>query len=279
MDCRTVQERLIDERYGELALEEVMEVRHHLEQCATCRHEASLFYAFSRALDRWEAPLPPPRLAEQVIARLAPEAEVADGRPLLIRTFLSVFLGAGAATLALVLVAGPATEHGITTPLAFGLLGALWAALFGGSFLAAFEAPSPMKHLARAALLAAGLALLIPPVLSIPMVVEACRSWLGGAKGSLLLNLVLFFAGSVYTAGPLFLASLAFGRGSEGQVPKTGLRSGLLYLLLIAPAIALQCASLTLGIMATWLAGAIAGALAGGPAGLWLGRQRAFSAG
>lgn len=269
---------MIDDWYRELAPGEIAEVRGHLEQCEACRTEASLLRALSSALDRWEPPVAPLRLAEQVIARLGQEAEVIAGRPLATRAFLPLLSGAGAATLALLLVAGPAADHGITTPLAFGLLGALWAVLFGGSFFVAFEATSRMKLLARTALLAAGLALLVTPVLSIPMVVEACRSWLGGAKGSLLFNLLLFSAGSLYTAVPAFLAGLTLGRGVEGQPARPGLESGLLYLLLIAPAIYLQCASLTLGIMATWLAGAISGALAGGPAGLWLVRQRAFSA-
>lgn len=278
MDCRAVQERLIDERYRELAPGETAEVRGHLEQCEACRKEASLLHALSLALDRWEAPAPPPRLAEQVIARLAQEAEATVGRPLAIRAFLPFLLGAGASALALLLVSGPAAEHGITTPLAFGLLGALWAVLFGGSFLVAFEATSRIKLLARIALLASGFSLLATPVLSIPMVVEACRGWFEGAKGSLPLNLVLFFAGSLYTAVPVSLASAILGKEVEGSPTMSGVGSGLLYLLLIAPAIYLQCASLTLGIMATWTAGAIPGALAGGPTGLWLTRERTLAA-
>ncbi len=279
MDCREVQNRLIDDWCGELADNEVTQVRGHLEECEACRKDASLLHVLSSALDRWETPATPPRLAEQVIARLGQEAEAAAERPLATKALLFLLLGAGAAALALLPVAGPAAEHGITTPLAFGLLGALWTPLFGGSFLVAFEATSRVKLLARMALLAAALTLLITPVLSIHTVVEACRSWLGGAKGSIPLNLLLFLAGSLYTAVPVFLASFALSQDGEGPHAQTGLGSGLLYLLLIAPAIALQCASLTLGILATWLAGALAGAAAGGPAGLWLVRQRTLAAG
>lgn len=279
MNCGEVQNRLIDNWYGELADNEVTQVRGHLEECEACRKEASLLHALSSALDRWEIPATPPRLAEQVIARLGQEAEATARRAFATRAVLPFLFGAGAAALALLLLAGPATEHGITTPLAFGLLGALWTVLFGGSFLVAFEVTSQVKLLARTALLAAGLTLLFTPVLSIPTVVEACQSWLGGAKGSIPLNLLLFLTGSLYTAVPVFLASFALGRDGEGPPARPGFGSGLLYLLLIAPAIALECASLTLGIMATWLAGALAGAVAGGPAGLWLVRQRTLAAG
>lgn len=172
---------------------------------------------------------------------------------------------------------GPAAEHGITTPLAFGLLGALWAVLFGGSFLVALEATSRMKLLARTALLAAGLALLVTPVLSIPMVVEACRSWLGGAKGSLPTNLLLFFVGGLYTAVPVSVAGAILGKGVEGSPTMPGFGGGLLYLLLIAPAIHLQCAALALGVTATWIAGALLGALTEAPVGLWIGWRRGFA--
>jgi len=279
VSCQEVQALLIDDLYGELPPEVSLRIQTHLTGCEACRRTRSAFQALSSALDRWETPAVPSGLGERTIARLVQGAEVAPQRGLLSAArdpFLPLLFGSAAAVVALLLTAGEMPKA-IGTPLSFGFLGALWSALFGAAFLFVLSGKGRTRSPAGVALLAAGFTLLFTPLLSIPEIVEFCQAWAQGTHGSLPFDLLLFAAGMLYTAFPVFLAGLLLGRQVDGQPFTTGLRGSLLYLLLFAPAVYLQCASLSLGIMATWIGGALSGALTGAPAGLWIRRQRAFA--
>ncbi len=279
MSCQEVQALLIDDLYGELPPEVSLRIQTHLTGCEACRRTLSAFQALSSALDQWETPAVPSGLAERTMARLVQEAEVAPQTSLwsAVRDpFLSLLFGGAAAALALLLTAG-AMPKVPEIPLTLGFLGVLWSVLFGAAFLGVLSGRGPIRPPAGVALLAAGFALLSTPLLSIPEIVEFCQAWTRGAHGSLPFDFLLFAAGVLYTAFPVFLAGLLLGRQVEGQPFPTGLRGSLLYLLLVAPAMYLQCASLSLGIMAPWIGGALSGALTGGLAGLWIRRQKVFA--
>jgi hypothetical protein len=281
MDCQATREQLIEYLYRELPAEEWVRIEEHLRGCRACQEELASLRRVTATLDQWQVPEPPASLPERTLARLW--AEVigvpsvggrAEGSPA--TPFLALVLGGLAAGVSLGLTAHLTPHQG--TSLALAALGILWAVLYGSMFLAALGSWAPVKHLASVALLAGGLAILLTPVLSIPQVVEACSALVGGAKGSVVLNVLLFVVGGLYTAVPLLVAHRIRGQPSAPASPGQGLTSGLLYLVLVAPVFYLQCAALALGVGATWMAGAIVGVLAGGPAGLWLAGQRAAHA-
>lgn len=279
MSCQEVQVLLIDDLYGELPPEVSLQIQTHLAGCEVCQRTRSAFQALSSALDQWETPAVPSGLTERTMTRLVQGTEVVSQAGLLSLArdpFLSLLFGGAAAVMALLLTAG-STPEVTGRPLTLGFLGALWSALFGAVFLGVLSGRGQIRPPAGVGLLAAGFALLFTPLLSIPEVVEFCRAWTQGIHGSLPFDLLLFAAGVLYTTFPVFLAGLLLGKRVEGQPFNTGLRGGLLYLLLVAPAMYLQCASLPLGIMATWIAGALSGALTGAPAGLWIGRRQVFA--
>jgi hypothetical protein len=277
MGCQAIREHLIDYVYSELAPEDWIRVEQHLLACGECREEVAALRRVTATLDQWQAPEPPADLVDRTMARIraaAAEAPTVVGRDGLppSTALLALALGGLAAAASLKLTAHLSPHQG--SPLMLAGLGIVWAVLYGGMFLVALGSGVRLQHLARVALLAGGLAILFTPVLSIPEVVEACSSWLEGAKGSIVLNALLFVVGGLYTAAPLLVAHVVTGHQPRHVPSSQGLTSGLLYLMLIAPAFYLQCAALAMGVGATWMAGAIVGVLAGGPAGMWLAWHR-----
>lgn len=273
MSCEEVRALLIEYLYQELPEEAGVRVQAHLSACEACQKELSAFQALSSTLDRWEAPPAPSGLTERTLTRLTKAGVTAGRISAFLQPLLPFLFGAIAVVTAffLVTLGKPQPQRTILT---YGVVGALWAALFAGLFFTTFQAKHRQKSPAAMALVAAGLALAITPFLSIPTVVEACLTWLEGVKNGLMVNGFLFAMGSLYTALPILVSSFFLGRRREARVGKAGLLSGLLYLLLIAPVIELQCASLAFQITLIWTMGAVVGSLAGGPGGLWLARWR-----
>ena len=178
-----------------------------------------------------------------------------------------VCLGAAAALVSLLLVAGTVGRQ--AAPLTIGVLGVVWTVLYAGVLLT--RSHPRLQPVAGPALAGAGITLILAPPLSIPSVVEACERWVRAApeSGVFAMVLVLFAAG--YTAGPLMIGALTFGRPGRGpRIAEEATLSGV-YALLIAPAVYLECALLPLDVTALWMAGAILGAALGGPAGLRVG--------
>jgi len=279
MDCQAIHEQLIDYLYDELTPEAWVRIEQHLLQCERCKEELAALQELSGALNQWQVPTPPVGVVERTLACLQPEVAEASLAGEQMWSFsaiplLALGLGGLAALASLGLTAHLHDRQG--SPLALAALGILWAVLYGGMFLAALSRSVRLKDLARVALLAGVLAILWTPVLSIPEVVEACRAWLGVATGSVALNALLFFVGSLYTAAPLLVSHAVTGHRSRSTPASQNLGSGLMYLLLIAPVFYLQCAALALGVGATWMGGAIVGVLAAGSAGMWLAEQRAL---
>ena len=275
MDCQTIREHLIEYLYDELDPGVWLEVAQHLRACTACQAELAALQQVTATLDQWQVPAPA-GFVQRTLDRIGAEAAgpslvgSRNGAPLAI-PLLALALGGLAAGVSLGLTAPLAPQPEPSFMLA--ALGILWAVLYGGLFVVALGHGTQLQELARVALLAGGLAILLTPVLSIPEVVEACSAWAGVAKGSLALNVLLFTVGGLYSAMPLLIGHLVTGR-APGSRRSQGLASGLLYLVLVSPAFYLQCAALVMGTGTTWLAGAIVGVLAGGPAGIWLAGQR-----
>jgi hypothetical protein len=270
MNCSEVLALLVDLLSEEPGGEERSRLRAHVEGCTACGERWNRLRALSVAADRWSAPPPSRGIAERALARVASERarEASRKWPDLApeQILRRVFLGAGAAVVSLLLVVGVVERQ--VGPLAIGVFGVIWTVLYTGLLLTASH--GKRKPVAWSALTGAGIALILVPPLSIPSVVEACARLVQAAPGSVAFPLVLFVIAAGYTAGPRLVGGLAFGRPRQGHRPGDGLMLSLLYALLIAPAMYLQCLPLPLNVTALWLAGAMLGAGLAGPLGLQL---------
>ncbi len=277
MNCSAAQASLVDLLYEELASEERSRLLAHLEGCGECGERWNRLRVLSAAADRWTPPPLPRGIAERALARVASEqVRVSKRQGLRLpanRLVGTVLLGAAAAVLSLLLVGGTMAKG--SPPLIIGLIAAVWSALYGGVLLLAQQ--ERYRRLALIALAGAGLSLLLAPVLSIPAVIEACRQWFQAAQGSASLNLLLFVAGVVYTAGPVLASGVMGKRSGDRGVLERGLRLGGLYGLLITPSIFLQCLPLALSVTAPWMAGALVGIFAGSIGATWVRRPFAPS--
>ncbi|MBI3014362.1 MAG: hypothetical protein HYY65_04730, partial [Candidatus Tectomicrobia bacterium] len=180
--------------------------------------------------------------------------------------FSRVLLGAGAAALSLLLVLGIA--EGETSAPAIGILGTFWTLLYTGLFL--LSSHRELGPASRAALTSVGVSLILAAPLSIPRVVETCIRLVQAAAGSVSVSLVLLLLAAGYTVGPLLVGGAVFGRPRPDCWVSHGATHSLLYALVIAPAIYLQCLSLSFPVAAVWTAGAILGTVLGGPLGFRL---------
>ncbi|MFQ5828357.1 MAG: anti-sigma factor family protein [Candidatus Methylomirabilia bacterium] len=275
MSCSEVLSSLVDLLYEELGAEERSRLLSHLETCGECRERWSHIRALSEAANRWTAPPPPRGIAERALSRIAGQ-QIREARPQWPQvapeqTLRWVVLGAAAAMVSLLLVVG-VIEHQLA-PLTIGGFGVVWTVLYSGVLLSASH--GRLQPVAWSALTGAGVALILVPPLSIPSVVEACARLIQAAPGSLSFALVLLLLAVGYTAGPLMVGGLAFGRLRQGPRRADGTMLSVFYVLLIAPAVYLQCLSLPLNVTALWMAGAILGAGLAGPASVWLSGLRA----
>lgn len=276
MHCQDAREWMIDRLYGELPGELESRLETHQAGCEACRVEWDRLQALAAALDGWPAPSPPAGLTERVLARLARRrAETAERRLPVVRleqAIAAMLAGALAAAASLLLVSGSIPRW--VSPLEMGLVGVLWATLYGGVFVLL---QSRGAHaLARTALTGAGFSLILVPLLAIPGVVEAClRLAKVVAGGSWPDGLAIALGAAAYTAVPVLIGGALFGGERRGRF-QDGLVLGALYGLLIAPAVFLQCLPLPLETTAAWMAGALAGAWLGGIGATWafLGRGR-----
>lgn len=278
MNCSEVQPLLVDLLYEELGAEERARLLSHLEGCGGCGEWWSRLRALSAAADRWTAPLPPRGIAERALARAASERarEARRKWPGLSpeKILQRVLLGAGAALVSLLLVVGISDRQ--VAPLGIGVLGVVWTVLYGGFLLMASH--ERLRPVAWSALTGAGIALILVPPLSIPSVVEACARLIRSAPGSVSFALLLVVVAAGYTAGPLFVGAIALGRPRQDYRLADRATLSILYALLVAPAVYLQCLSLPLNVAAIWLAGAVLGAGLTGPVSLGLARWLAENA-
>lgn len=284
MNCREVQASLADLLYEELDTEERVTLLAHLEGCGGCGERWSRLCALSATADQWTPPPLPRGIAERALARVATErAREAQGAwaQLSPEAVLGrVALGAGAALVSLLLVVGLVQRE--AAPLAIGALGVVWTVLYSGVLLMGSHAR--LRLIAWAALTGAGVTLILVPPLAIPSVVELCarlvETLVEAAPGSLSFGLLLVVVAAGHTAGPLLVGGFAFGRLRPRGEPwlADGGTLSVLYAVLIAPAVYLQCLSLPLNVIALWMAGAVLGAGLAGPVSLRLAGSRAAAA-
>lgn len=66
MDCRTVQEKILQFLYNELAVEELTEIANHLAECNICSRERAIIVELLEQLKSWQPEEPSPEVKERI---------------------------------------------------------------------------------------------------------------------------------------------------------------------------------------------------------------------
>jgi len=284
--CNRFQESLTSLADGALDPKEEGRLREHLEGCPACRRALETERATKALLrTRLGAVEPPVGLADRIRNRIAQEHAEAGPSWLSwgvapstarenrqrVRRFLPLPFGAAAALLSLLLV-GKTIPEARVSPIAWWTIGLLWSGLFAASFAALLLVRPALARTARAALVGAMLAIPLAGLVPFPALASLAVQRLPVAESSPVFISLLILCATVYTGLPVLLGGLLMGVGDR----RTWLRSGALYLALLAPAIYLQCMLLALAAVVVWVIGAAIGAFGSAPIGFWLYRRIAF---
>lgn len=281
MGCREVQENLVHYLHGELEEGEKAIVEGHLSGCRICGDELALLKLTFRALDAWQVPSPPV-LVERVLAQLEPgpaEGAISARRPLL-EPLISIGCGTLWALISLFLLRkylavntfAPFT-HLVLGVLSGGLFAALCQLAFWG-YGRAFEGRLGLSLTlaARVALLAIGLACLTFYVFPVPRLLQ---NGLGGPlpaflsrDSALALSYLLVGGGSAILA--FLVAGIALGKKLVHGPGRHALLAACLYVVVMAPGLAVICIPFSLAIYLSMLLGSLLGGVAGATFGFWV---------
>lgn len=256
----------------------------HLKDCGECRASYQDFQKTWGILDNWISEPPPPRLYN----RLLQQAEMPTTFFGKIRAqfdllkFAGALLAAILATIISVRILFP-DQFGSPENLLMNWRTALpillWVPLYTGAFYLlslrhrrAFRLQAMMSANGLTALAIFMLMTLFKPI---PVYVNETCGFSTPADMVAYVSRALYFFifGLTYAFVPMMLATLSIGRDLSKQSQAlhrraggsntTTLANGLIFLLILSPAIGLQCHCLAAGIFAGWLGGAAIGALGG----------------
>jgi hypothetical protein len=263
----------VDLLYDELGPAERRLLLAHLQSCEDCCAERGALQAIVATADRWTVPAASGMFAERALGRVLAErggtletARVPSSGSTLQRLLEILLVGTGAASVSLLLVSGGL--HEAATPFKLALVGAIWAVLYAGAMVLTHW--SRYRHLAIAALMAAGGSVVLAALLPVPTIVHAFQHWLESAQGAPLLNVLLLLAGLLYMGIPAFVAGMVLCRGRTAAVVDSTVRLAAVYIVLVGPLAYLQCEHLAVSLAAPWVVGIVLGAGFGSLSGLVL---------
>lgn len=281
MSCRAVHENLVHYLYGELEEGEKAFVEGHLSGCRICRNELALLKLTFRALDAWQVQSSPV-LVEREPAHLTPgptyEGVTSVRRPVL-EPLISIGCGALWAFISLFLLRGYLSVNTFApfTHLILGILsGGLFAALCHlalWGYGRALEGRLGLSLMlpARVALLAIGLACLTFYILPIPWLLQkglAVPFLAFPSRDSALAPSYLLVGGNAALLAFL-VAGIALGKRLAHGPRLHTLLAACLYVIVMAPGLAVICIPFSLVIYMSMLGGSLLGGVAGATFGFW----------
>ena len=280
MRCEEIVELRVGALRGDLSREEQRALAAHLESCAGCAGEQGDAAGVWKLLDEWSPPPAPPLLADavrsEIVRDLAAERKSVIWSPA--RLAAGIAAGIGLALLAVLLLPGRASLAEVSPSLLLSCA-AFWAGVFAFASLLVLRPREPgmvdWRIVGMTGLLAMGGAMVLTRSCDVVTLVSACRRNPACAAAVTAIGVegAYFLAGAAYSALPLFVAFLLVRGGSATRPVFQGLLAGALLFALLLPAILLQCAPFTAGLVVSWLAGTLAGGLVAGPAGSWIGAR------
>lgn len=284
MMCQESQKNLLNFITGDLSEEQKKAFEAHMTQCPSCEREAQDFQFVWNAMEAWEDQSVPEKIKEMIL-NSAGEAVVASRKNIwatslaslraLLKPMAPIVMGLVAAMFSAGILSSKVNLSAIH-PLGLTAVGALWTGLYAIIFYFLFaigkREASSWRTFAQASLVAVGIFLAFTLISPLPSSVHFCRYYsvtqpvierlsVGGS---------FFLFGALYALVPMSIA--AFLSGSRtGQHPLArGSMAGVMFVLLLAPSIYLQCAPFALGVLLVWFTGAFVGSVLGGVLGYWI---------
>jgi len=280
--CKGTKQNLISYLSGELSPTLEMTLEEHLSGCKKCRRELQDIRHLWEEMDIWNNQPVPPAVASSIIAMGKGMVDIPspkDSSELkgelkgLLKPLAPLFLG----LLAALISSGIVSTHinlSLLHPLELTGVGALWTLLYSFIFYILLYGGkgkefTSWRSFAQASLVAIGIFLLFTLVVPLPHSVHFCRYYsvtqplferlsVGGS---------FFLFGVLYALIPMGIAAYLSGGTPGGHPLARGSLAGILFVLLVAPGIYLQCAPFTLGVLIIWFGGAVIGSLVGGVVG------------
>jgi hypothetical protein len=284
MMCQESQKNLMNFLTGYLSEEQKKAFEAHVSQCSSCAREAQNFQFVWNAMDAWEEQAVPEKIKEKILSTAGQSVVAARENvwatslaslKTLLKPMAPVAMGLVAAVSSAAILSSKVNLSAIH-PLGLTAVGALWTGLYAILFYFVFafsrREASSWRAFAQASLVAVGIFLGLTLISPVPSSVQFCRYYsvtqpvierlsVGGA---------FFLIGALYALIPMGIA--AFLSGSRtGQHPLArGSMAGVMFVLLLAPSIYLQCAPFALGVLLVWFGGALVGSVLGGVLGYWV---------
>ncbi|MDQ7052373.1 MAG: zf-HC2 domain-containing protein [candidate division KSB1 bacterium] len=284
MTCTEIQQRMLAAVLEGAEPGHDAAVKAHLADCTACRSALREMTAAWQALETLPEH-PVPAGTKRTILQRAREAAAPSGRALLsgLRAWLldwrnpvlPILMGL-LTTSVFALVLELHMDLSLIPPLGLTLAGAMWTGLFALVFYLFSMGMRLQEHswrfLAQTSLVAIGIFFVITVFSPLPHSVRFCSNFnltqplmerlsIGGAY---------FVFGVVYALVPMAIGAFVAAGRYAGHPLLRGSLAGGVFMLLLAPAIFLQCAPFALGVVLGWFGGALLGSLIGGALGYWI---------
>jgi len=290
MDCREARDRLVALLSGELSSIQKKGLFRHLSACSACSEEKETLEKVWRDIGTLPETEIPGDLRDATISRIEKMLQIEAHERLWPRRvwenwvpkpLAALFGGVTMAFLSLwVLQRVTAFEQ-----LGYGVIflcAALWTGIMGGTFLFATGSLPAIgfrwQWASRIALTALGLAMLgtlLCPKMSL------IQWWESLPPGQFLLGFGQGIShgafGVIYSFLPFFVAVYVLGRRVKGELLRQAFSAGILFLILLLPAIYLQTLPLSSAVFLTWAAGSTVGVILGSLSGVGIYRFGSWS--
>jgi len=261
------------------------QLENHPQSCANCAAEMSAMRAVWKTLDVWQEQTVPAPLAVAIREQARLHQPVTSEESLIVRLrqlfmqnpIRALGLGLLTAIIATIMLS-LRIDFSLIHPVGLMITGALWTALFGlVYYMLTFERDTggfSWKLPAQVALIAIGLFIAFTCLNPMPCSVQYCST--NGPAQTVCSNLSPATAycifGGFYAMLPMTIASYfsAKKHARRNQIFRRGSLAALMFVLLLAPSIYLQCTPFAFGLLIGWLSGALVGAVIGGTVGYWV---------
>lgn len=284
MKCENVQRHFMSYLAEETSEEEKLAFEAHESECSSCSNELQELRHVWHSLETWEDQRVPDHVEEGILSA-ARKVVIAIHENVwvsswvsfkkLLRPMVPLAMGLAAAVFSAGILSSRMNLSEIH-PLGLTAVGALWTGIYGIVFYILFAAgkaeASSWHDFARASIAAIGIFLAFTLISPLPSSVNFCRYY---AVTQPIIERIsisgsFFVFGALYALIPMSIATYFSGSRSGNHPFAKGSLAGVMFVMLLAPSIYLQCAPFAIGVLLVWFGGALLGSVVGGIIGYWV---------
>jgi len=283
--CEKFQEDLLALLSDKPTTGQKTQLEDHQQSCANCAAAMSEMRAVWKTLEVWHEQTIPAAVALSIREQARHPQFVTNEVGLVVRLrqlfvqspIRALGLGLLTAIIATIMLS-LRVDFSLIPPLGLTITGALWTALFGLVYymltVEREQSGLSWKLPAQVALIAIGLFIAFTCLNPMPCSVQYCST--SGPAQTFCSNLspetAYCIFGGFYAMLPMTIASYfsAKKHSRRPQIFRRGSLAALMFVLLLAPSVYLQCTPFAFGLLIGWLSGALVGAVIGGTVGYWV---------